>query len=247
MLVKAFSLLNVLDEPATSFPLRDLAKAAGVPRPTAHRILGTLLSLGYVQKGAGGIYRLSRRPAGRAVLDPTRLVSAARAEVEQLSHATGETVNLGILRADRIVYLLVIESTHALRRVVTAGETDAAHSTALGRAILAHLPDDEFKLVLGRIAGASRLRRAAAQPTVATTRLRQLLSTVQRDKYAVEQDETDLGVTCVGVPVLIGRQCVAALSVSAPTARFTLKHRDAWVKRLQQAARRIAATLDDEE
>ncbi len=243
VLVKAFSLLDALDQPAVAMSLRDLALAAGLPRPTAHRILASLHKLGYIRKEVGGVYRLSRRAPGRSdPSDPTRLAAAAQPVVQRLNVETGETVNLGVLRGDRVVYLLVAESTHALRRVVKPGETDPFHTTALGRAIVAHLPDAQVQALLARLPRVGPGRsRFNANP------FRRILATVRRNRHAVEQNQTDVGVTCVGVAIIVDGQSIGALSISAPTARLTLSQRGHWVKLLRNGATEISTLLSTAE
>lgn len=231
MLVKAFSLLESLGaEPRAGMPLRDLARRAGVTRPTAHRILSALGGLGYVQNAGAGVYRIAVAWPRRDGVDPARLVAVARPVVEDLSRRTGETVNLGVLRGREVEYLLVAESRHPLRRVVTAGETDAFHSTALGRAIVSHLPEARREALVARVPRPDHVRKC--------------LAAVLRDGYAIEQGETDVGVTCLGSPVFAANATVvAAVSISAPSARATARRRAQWLRLLRSATRAISATL----
>lgn len=250
--VKAFALLELLaDRPAEAAgaarenggaPLRDLADRAGLKRPTAHRLLGTLAALGYVSRTTPGVYRLARPwpgaatgAAGRrggAQVDPATLARLAQPELRSLHRLTTETVNLGVLRGGRVEYLLVLESRHPLRRVVKPGATDPFHTTALGRAIAAHLPEAQREALLRSLG-----RRAAAEA------MRRTLAEVARQGWAVEQDETDVGVTCLGAPVLFRGEPVAAVSISAPTARVDARRRREWAGHLCRAAREISKSI----
>lgn len=230
VLVKAFSLLESLGAQRDGLPLRDLARRANITRPTAHRILSTLGGLGYVHNAGAGVYRIAVDWPRRDRIDPARLVAAARSTIDRLQQRTGETVNLGVLRGREIEYLLVVESEHPLRRVVKPGQSDPFHSTALGRAIVAHLPAPR--------------RAALVDSSPRADRLRRTLRDVAQSGYAMEQGETDIGVTCLGAPVFAGEAVVAAVSISAPSARATARRLAQWLPLLRSATGEISSKLN---
>ncbi len=140
-IVKAFSLVELLAELKGSGSLNQVALGTGMTKPSAHRILRCLVELGYVQHDSGGIYRLTPKlhwvALGRS---DRRLASVADPLLRRLHQQTAETVNLGVLRRNRVVYITVLESSHPLRRVAEPHESDPIFSTALGRAIGAFCP-----------------------------------------------------------------------------------------------------------
>lgn len=240
VLVKAFRLLESLGG-AGDRSLGDLAGNLGMSKPTAHRVLSSLVELGYVQRRETGVYRLTdklRRIAPPN--DSTDLLAFARPVLVALHKRTGETTNLGVLRGSKVEYLLVLESTHALRRVVANTDADPFHCTSLGRAIVAHLPPavrDEL------IAGAEMVRRTPKTVTQ-RTQLRGILDRVRETGYAIEEDETDVGVVCVGAPVFDRDSVCAAVSVSVPTARADGVSRARLVQAVRKAARQITHAIE---
>lgn len=238
-LTKALGLLEATAGHPAGRSLADLAAEVGVPKPTAHRILTSLTSLGYLERPAPGVYRQSLR-VKRLVSDAAvrRLIDAAARPLRDLHARTQETVNLGMLRHDRVLYLDVIECTQPLRRVATRS-SDPFHTTALGRAIAAGLPADRRARLL---AGAKLERRTAAT----LTDRRRLAAEIERavkQGWAAEENETDVGVACIAAPVGAGDEVAAAISVSLPTARLDAASRRRLVGLVLATARTISARL----
>jgi DNA-binding IclR family transcriptional regulator len=201
-----------------------------------------LCAMGYVEHLSGGRYRLTDRFRGLGAVDADQhLVSRARAALQRLHEQTGETVNLGVLRHNRIVYLMTIESTHALRRVADprSRDGDPVFTTALGRAIAAHLPSKSMQYLLR----AAPPERRTPKTVTSVAALREVLRRARRDAYAIERDQTDLGVTCLGAPVFRGETVVAALSISAPTARAAGAEKR-WLAALRKASDTLSRELE---
>jgi DNA-binding IclR family transcriptional regulator len=241
VLVKAFSLIESLASGSGSATLAELAIATGQAKPTTHRVLRSLSAMGYVEQSAEGEYRLTSKLRQLALGSADRdLAAVAHPVLQRLRDDTGETVNLGVLRQHSVVYLTVIESSHALRRVPGAvNEGDPVFTTALGRAIASHLPAETVERLFRAPAVVKRTPRTVTDPQ----KLRAILAQAKRDGYAIERDQTDLGVTCFGAPVLRGGAVVAAISISAPSARAEGSEA-VWIKALRIAAQAVSRKLD---
>jgi DNA-binding IclR family transcriptional regulator len=239
-LVKALGLLEATASSSAGRSLAELATEVGVPKPTAHRILKTLTSLGFLERGAGGIYRQTAKVQQLVSSDASeRLLEIAEPLLRKLHGRTLETVNLGVLRYDRVVYVRVLESPQPLRRVATPDSVDPFHSTALGRAIAAFLPTPQLESLLKQ----ARLQPATHRTLTNLDSLRSLLARVARLGYALEVDETDVGVTCIGAPVLVTSEPRAAISLSLPTARATTEVKPLLIKQVQATARKLGSLL----
>ena len=238
-LSKALGLLEATAGHAAGRTLADLAVEVGMPKPTAHRILKTLTALGYLERPHAGVYRQSPQ-AKRLVSDEAtrRLIDAATRPLRDLHARCHETVNLGTLRHDRVLYLEVLECTLPLRRVANRA-SDPFHTTALGRAIAAFLPAELQKRLLAR----ARLERRTSATIVDRARLVAELSRVVKQGYAIETDETDVGVTCIGAPVFRGDDVAGAISVSVPSARAQAAARRQLLQLVQKTALAITAAL----
>ena len=220
-------------------PLADIAAEVGLAKPTAHRILKELVLLGYMAKEPGGVYRQAG-PARRLTSgdDDRRLVRAADKPLRELWEATGETVNLGVLRQGRVVYLSVLESRQPLRRTVSPTMTDPFLSTALGRAIAAHLPADR----LAHLLRFTPLEKRTPHTVVEPAALKAIVAAARSRGYAAEENETDLGVMCLGAAVFDRDAVAGAVSVSAPTVRAAARRAE-WAAAVVQTAGRVTARL----
>lgn len=243
VLVKAFALLEALGTSNQPMGLAQLAQQCDLAKPTAHRVLGDLTRLGYVERIEAGVYRLSdklhRLTAGRASV----LLAAAEPILTELQRRTQETVNLGVLRREHIVYLRVLESSHALRRVAQVGSIDPAHSTALGRAILAHSPQTVQQRILAAMSDEPRTPHTLTDPAL----LKRMLQRVRRAGHAEEVDENDVGVMCVAAPIFDPEydadHACAAISLSAPSARVDRHRRRDLTDAVTTAAAKLSEQL----
>lgn len=238
-LTKALGLLEATAGHPDGRSLADLAAEVGMPKPTAHRILKTLTALGYLERPASGVYRQSPQ-VQRLVSDAAvrRLIDAASRPLRDLHAKTHETVNLGILRHDRVIYLDVLECTLPLRRVA-ARTSDPFHTTALGRAIAARLPADRRSRLLAR----ARLERRTAATIADRRRLTAEIERAAKQGYAIEENETDVGMACIGAAVCAGDEPVGAISVSLPLARLDPASRRRLIDLVRKTAGAISARL----
>ena len=227
---KTFSILEVLARTGRALTLAELAEESRLPKPTVHRILKSLRDLGYVnQAGRGGTYELSARLAtlreyGRdeAVREKVRPLMA------RLHAAFNETVNLGFLEGIYVRYGYVIETTQPLRWIVKPGARDQFHTTALGRVIVAHLPEEQQ----ARLVAKACARLPARGRKAARAKLERELAATRVRGFASEEEETVVGVACVAVPLIGMGEPLAAVSVSVPVHRFPPRRRTALIAAL---------------
>ena len=238
--VKLFKIIEALGASGEPVGLAPLSARVGLTKSTVHRILSDLVGLGYVERVRPGVYgltnKLQRVITGK---DDQRLMNCAEPLLWELHAETDETVNLGVLSEDRVIYLKVIESVQPLRRVAEVNSTDPFYNTALGRAIVSQLPENEREAIVESAELVARTARSVTEKG----KLREILSQAKADGYASEQDESDLGVTCLGVPVFENDQVIAAISVSVPTVRMDAARFEDIVGRLKVVAGRLTEML----
>lgn len=224
---------------AGAMSLNDAARRTGIPKSTAFRVLATLIYLGVVVRDdEQKTYRLSRmlndltRDTG-AVETLRRL---ALPYMLELRNAFGETVNLGVLQHDTIVYVEVVPSEYALRLSERPGATVSALSTALGRSILAFSPP----VVLESLTKGRQLQEFTPFTITDTKKLIREIEKIRTQGYAIEMEENALQATCLGVPILNAEgQAVAAVSISGPTHRFRPAQDDSVIAAIADAAHNI--------
>ena len=150
-LVRSLDVLGRVVERGYDVSLSEVVAEVDIPKSTVFRYLRSLVAAGYVDYDrATDRYRAGPRfllVARRAEFFD-RLRRAARPEMEAIFAKFGQTTNLGVLEAGRIVYLDIVEKRHTPEMKARIGSRDSLHSTALGKAILAHLPTGEQAEVL---------------------------------------------------------------------------------------------------
>ncbi len=221
---RALTLLEALAQSTGGTALTDLAGRAGLNISTCHHLLATLVKWGYVAKVPGRRYALGARGLhlGQAFLKQVDLPRRAQPFIERISEDTGETVHLAVLQGDAIITLLRREGRHAVRVDTGAlGASDAVHATATGKAMLAWLPEGEIR----RILTAKGMPAFTASTITDADVLIEDLRLVRRNGHALDREEFQPGVICVGAAIRnhLGA-VIGAISASAPTQRATEEH-----------------------
>jgi IclR family transcriptional regulator, acetate operon repressor len=237
--LRLLDILDFLQDAPDGSALQPLADAVGLHKSTVFRYLSTLAARGYVEHDrATGVYRL-----GRAFLPsrPLRLeVLAARARplLATLRDRFEETCNLGMLDGNRVAYIEIMESPKAMRLAARKGDRDPIHSTALGKAVAAHLPTEQVRAIL---AAEGMPRRTSRTITSLDAFLREL-AIVREQGFAVDNGENEEDGHCVAVPVSDSGLPVA-ISLSAPAPRFALDQAQQVAAALGATAERLATEL----
>ena len=210
--------LGRADRPLT---ITQLGEASSLPRPTVYRLIQTLTDQGMTAHVEGG-YVIGPRIlwlAGQR-LEQIELRTVGRAVLLDLRDRTGETVHLAVLEQGQVVYIDKTEASGPLRMASAIGKIMPAHCTALGKAMLAHLPADDVARVLDTWGLPARTAHTITQRPKLLTEL----ATVRARGYALDNVENEEGVRCVGAPIFDHRGHVAgAVSVSGPTRSVTLE------------------------
>lgn len=202
----------------TGASLHHLVTATGMPKSSVHRYLEVLVQEGFIERDAqSGTYRLGARIVSLASNETPLLVWRARPYLERLRDRFDETVNLGILSGDNIVYLDIVESPRTVRLAARVGDRDMIHATALGKAIAAELPEAEVRSLLQR----TGLPRRTANTITRAADFMNHLELVRRHGFAVDDQENDIEGRCVAIAIP-GPRVQYAISVSGITSRFPM-------------------------
>jgi IclR family transcriptional regulator, acetate operon repressor len=234
---RTLDLLEALADPPGSRGVSELAVRTGLPQATIHRLLATLVDRGYVRQdpetrryGLGG--RVLRLAAGAEEL----LGATLRPYLAELVAVSGETANLAALEQGSVVYVAQAPSPHRMRMFTEVGNRVPAHSTAVGKVLLAHRPRTVVEQLLDH-----GLEARTPHTITDPDRFLDELDAVRADGYAVDDEEEELGVRCVAVPVYGMARGALAMSVSGPPSRLD-DHR---ITTLVPDLRRIAAAASD--
>lgn len=234
---RVVSILSLLQQSVDGVAVAAIADATGLPSSSVFRYLRTLEKATYVERDpATAAFRVGPGFVGMQSSGLEVLRERVRPWLQKLRDELKETTSLGILDDAGVIYVDIIDSRHVVRLAVAQGSRDPLHSTALGKAIAAGLSDDRVREMLDRAGMPERT------PTTITTigAFRDELARVRELGYAVDNGENDADVRGVAVPILTSG-LPAAISLSAPAARFPLDKVGAIAAALRDAADRIAA------
>jgi len=235
---RAFDILERMADADGEVTLTELADRTGLPLPTIHRVLRTLVNSGYVRQEPSRRYALAPRLI-RLGESASRLLGAwAQPHLADLVDALGETANMALLDGDHAVYVAQSPSRHSMRMFTEVGRRVLPHCTGVGKALLAQLDPAEVQQILGRT------RMPAQTPATLTdpARLLHELILVGARGYALDEGEQEVGVRCIAVPVP-NTPTLSAISISGPAARLTPAVLDRAVPLMTETARRVADEL----
>jgi IclR family transcriptional regulator, acetate operon repressor len=199
----------------------ELARRAGLPKSTVHRIVSSLVDEGLLERQATQV-RLGVRlfEIGQRVPRQRVLRDAARPYMHDLREATRQTVHLAILESSQVVYVDILASPGAPPLPSRVGGRLPAHVTGVGKAMLAFSPPDTVRAVLE-----GELVRVSQRSTVAPGLLAKELTGIRQTGVAYDYEESGPGIVCAASPVLgVGGEVLGALSVTGWSTRIRLDH-----------------------
>lgn len=235
---RVFDLLEVITAAGGDMSLSELAAASQLPLPTIHRLLRTLVPTGYVRQLPNRNYALGPRLILLGDAAGRQFGSAARARLDEVVEELGESVNMAVLDGQKAVYIAQAQSNRSMRMFTEVGRRVDTHDTGVGKAMLATLPEERVRAIVG----------AAGMPTPTPKSIGtvdELLADLERIRvrgYAMDDEETELGVRCYAMAVP-GAPTPTAISVSGPITRVDEEFGRRAVPALHRAAEAIAAEL----
>lgn len=195
----------------------ELAAEVGMGKSAVHNHLSTLEEYGYVSK-SDGEYTLGLRflEIGGYTRNEMELFGEAKPQVDELAEEVGELVNLAVEEHDRCVYLYRSRGAEAVNLDIYAGLRAEMTMTALGKSMLAHMPDDRVDEILAEGSFEPATENSITDPD----ELREEFADIRAQGYAVDDEELLKGLRCVSAPIIADGAVVGAISVSAPTSRL---------------------------
>ncbi len=235
--------------------IADIADELGMSRSTTHRYVITLVALGYLEQGASRKYRLGLRVTdlGMSALNSTGLREHAHPYLEELRQRTSYTTNLGVLDGGEVLY---VDRVRSFRRGQSQIDLDLhtgsrlpAYCTAMGKLLLANLPESEQRELIGEM----KLGKRGPNTIASKKALREELQDIAAAGFAVDDEELAAELYAVAAPVRNeAREVVAAVNLVAHSSMISLEELvDALGPHLISTADRISARLgyrrDDEQ
>jgi DNA-binding IclR family transcriptional regulator len=242
-LERALSLFELLAEARRGLSLSEISRRLDIPKSSAHLIVTTLERRGYLQRHAQtghfcfGLKLVSLTRTALASLD---LRETARPFLLSLTRQTGLTAHLAVLEESEAVIIDKIEAPGLLKVATWVGRRMDVNCTGVGKALIAYASDEELASLLGGRA----LPRHNHRTVTSLMKLKQELRLVRRRGYSFDNEEDEVGLRCLGAPILsAGGRAVAALSLAGTTAQIPLHRVSALAEAVKEAAASIAAQL----
>jgi IclR family transcriptional regulator, KDG regulon repressor len=240
---RGLELLEFISQSKEAIGLPELAEMLGVNRSTAHRLLGTLISRNFVaqdpvtKKYSVGlkIIELSRQS-----IDGYSLRTICKPFISELVRETGESANLAVISGKYAVCIDHETSPSPLAVTNNIGVPFVLYATALGKAILAFLPEKKMQALISSIDFQSFTPRTISNSPVLETQIKE----IQKKYYSLDDEERYLGVRCIAAPIFDHREkMVAAIGISGPTTRVTLDKLDVLIRNVKNTAFDISVQM----
>ena len=218
-LQRGLRLLQVFSEAPDGLTAKHVASRSRLPVSTVHRFLANLESSGFLNCGADGVYHLGIAcfAIGQAALGQLDIRRVSLPYLRELNRQTRETIHLTVRHGLSAVYVEKLDSPEPLRIHSRIGAAVPLYCTAVGKVMLAYMPDDERKTILPRLG----LRRLTPNTVGSLQELEAELYRVRKNGYACDLEEHELHIRCIAAPIWDHAGCVnASLSITAPMVRM---------------------------
>ena len=237
-LTRALTLLERLAESPAGINLTDLSQQLGMPPATVHRLLSTFEELNFIEhEPETGLWCVGLKAftVGNAFLERRDFVATSRPYMQDLVERCGETVNLGVIDDDDVVFISQVESQEMMRMIVTLGSRSPIHASGVGKAILASLSEQSVAQILQH----KGLPRFTDHTIDRPDELREALEVIRKQGYALDDEEHAVGLRCVAASIFDENGvALAAISLSGPKARIV-------DNRLHELGTAVRQTADD--
>jgi IclR family KDG regulon transcriptional repressor len=243
---RAIGMIESLWKDGPELSQTELAARLRLHKSTVYRILSVLEEHRFVEKASNGKYRLGTRlfEIGSRAGGHLNLREKARPYLERLVYETGETAHLCILDEGEVLYLEKVEAQRTVRVPSNVGRRYPAHCGAAGKSLLAFLGQDEVDEIIKR----HGLKPFTHNTVTTPAQLHRELQVVNERGYAVDNEEFEEGLECVGAPIRdYSGKVIASISVAGPTSRITNGKLPGVAHSVVQAAKQLSVELGHHE
>jgi IclR family transcriptional regulator, KDG regulon repressor len=217
----ALDLLEQFHDEVDELGVTELSKRLKLHKNNVFRLLATLESRNYIEQNkVTENYRLGLKTLelGQTFIKQMGLLRQSRPVLEALVKECNETTYVAILKECHIVYLDVVETDLTVRVVPRVGARLPAYCTAAGKVQMAYMTDEELENYLPT----KEMKRYTPKTVIDREELKKHLKVIAEQGYAIDDEEMDVGVKCVGAPIRdYTRRIIGAVSISGPSMRFT--------------------------
>jgi IclR family acetate operon transcriptional repressor len=235
--LRALRVLEAVARPGGPHRLGRIARDTGIAKPTTHRILSSLAAGGYVVSDGAGSYGPGPRTHALSALFAAEQHSDSASALRHFQSQVGQTVHVALRSGDHAIYVQKAEPDNPYRMASRPGGQLSLHCTAIGKAILAHIPDDDRGQVLARAGLPARTPNTITSVQMLETEI----ARIRERGYAIDDEENEETIRCVGAPLLDrDGHAVGGVSVSTITFQVSRERLTGYAPRLLEIARTLA-------
>lgn len=239
---RAVAVLELLGESDSPLALAEICHLMKVHKSTAHRSLMVLERSALIERTHDNRFRLGLKlyELGNRAVEQIDLRARIRPHFRRLAAQLGETVHLGVLQKTQVIYLEKIEPNRRVCMSSKTGSTNPAYCTSMGKAMLAYLPEDMLEQTISKM----RFTRFTPKTIGSREELLKSLERIRRRGYAIDDEEIETGVRCVGAPVFDDNHYpIGAVSISGPSARIRVQNLPAVADHVMRCCADISGSL----
>ena len=240
---RAVAVLEMLGESDSPLSLAEICQRIQLHKSTAHRSLMVLERSMLIERTEDNRFRLGLKlyELGNRAVEQIDLRARIRPFFRRLSAQIGETVHLGVLQKTSVVYLDKAEPNRRICLTSKTGSSNPVYCTSMGKAMLAFLPPEAADEIIRRI----RFVRFTNKTLCSRDELLRSLERTRRRGYAIDDEEVEEGVRCIGAPIFDENHMpIAAISISGPSSRIRAQNVPIIAERqLLRCCREISASL----
>ncbi|HZV63694.1 MAG TPA: IclR family transcriptional regulator C-terminal domain-containing protein [Telluria sp.] len=241
-LARGLAVLRAFSDQRRHLTIAQITHKTGIPRAAVRRCLHTLKQLGYADS-EGNNFSLKPKvlTLGYSYLSSTPLTVSTAPYLNHISRALNESCSLAVLDGNEVLYVARSATSRIMSVSLNTGSRLPAYCTSLGRVMLAALPEDALDAYFGQV----KLKAFTPHTVVSLKRLREILAAVRAGGYALNDEELEIGLRSIAVPVRgASGQVVAALNVSAQAARVSVRQMlDTMLPVLRQGSAELSVLL----
>lgn len=240
--LRGLQILELLAGHKKRWTTSEVSRKLKIPKSTTSYLLHTLLASGYLVREEEGFYRLGMKllALGGQALRGIELREVALPSLRRLTSETQTTAHLAVLEGPEAVYIERVPSPGFIQIDTWVGRRMPLHSTSVGKALLAFLPQAESEALVQSIG----LPRFTSRTIVSLARLKQELQRIRECGFAIDNEENTPGVRCIAAPIFgANGRVLAAVSLTGPVQHVTEERVEKIVEKVKEVARQLTLAL----
>jgi DNA-binding IclR family transcriptional regulator len=237
---RAMDMLDLVAKSTGGLTNSDLSRKLKIPKSSTSYILRALEAGGYLRREPGGKYRLGLSLlslASRAV-EGMDVREAALPVLQHLVDRSGLTAHLAVIDQGQAVYLAKVDAPGFIKMNTWPGRRMNLHSTSVGKALLAFMPEEEVARIIEK-----GLKKWTPHTIAVPAKLTADLEHIRRRGYAIDEQESTVGIRCVAAPIFSAQGVTASIGVTGTTTQFHASEIPRYAEMVKDAARRITVQL----